>query len=228
MPIIQKYPYITLSRVDSPNGRRYLTPDGEKLPSVTTILDKTKSEESKAALQNWRKRVGEQQAQQITTEAAGRGTRMHKYLENYVELDDLGQPGTNPYSQQSHKMATVIVETYLKEHFNEAWGSEVPLYYPGLYAGTCDLTGSWMGKPAILDFKQTNKPKKREWIDDYFCQLAAYAMAHDELYGTKINQGVVLMCSAEFQPQVFEISGSEFEKYTDLWVSRVEQYYASI
>lgn len=226
--LISKYPYETLTRTDTPNGRRYLTPDGEKLPSVTTILDKTKSAESKAALQNWRKRVGEQQAQEITTEAAGRGTRMHKYLENYVESGDLGQPGSNPYSQQSHKMATVIVETYMKEHLHETWGSEVALYYPGLYAGTCDLTGSWMGKPAILDFKQTNKPKKREWIDDYFCQLAAYSAAHDELYNTNIDQGVVLMCSAEFQPQLFEINGSEFQKYKDMWFARVEQYYASI
>ena len=106
--LISKYPYETLTRTDTPNGRRYLTPDGEKLPSVTTILDKTKSAESKAALQNWRKRVGEQQAQQITTEAAGRGTRMHKYLENYVESGDLGQPGSNPYSQQSHKRPLLL------------------------------------------------------------------------------------------------------------------------
>ena len=224
--LISKYPYPQLNRVDSPGGRRYLTPDGTKLPSVTTILDKTKSEESKAALQAWRKRVGEQQAQQITTEAAGRGTRMHKYLENYVLTGDLGTPGTNPYSQQSHAMATVLVETYMKEHLHEAWGSEVALYYPGLYAGTCDLTGTWMGRPAILDFKQTNKPKKREWIDDYFCQLAAYAMAHNEVYGTDIKDGVVLMCSKDFEPQVFEVSGSEFEKYTDEWLRRVEQYWS--
>ena len=226
MIINSPYPYQSLNRVDGQGGRRYQTPDGERLPSVTTILDKTKSEESKAALQAWRNRVGQEKAQQITTEAAGRGTRMHKYLENYLLEGDTGQPGTNPYSQQSHKMATVIIETYMKPHLTDAWGSEVSLYYPGLYAGTCDLTGAWMGKPAILDFKQTNKPKKREGIDDYFCQLVAYAMAHDELYGTNIDQGVVLMCSAEFQPQVFELTGGEFEKYRDLWLRRVEQYWS--
>jgi hypothetical protein len=224
--LISKFPYPQLNRVDGQGGRRYVTPDGSKLPSVTTILDRTKSEEKKAALQAWRNRVGHEKAQQITTEAAGRGTRMHKYLENYVLTGELGTPGTNPYSQQSHAMATVIVENYMKEHLHEAWGSEVSLYYPGLYAGTCDLTGTWMGRPAILDFKQTNKPKKREWIEDYFCQLAAYAMAHNEVYGTDIKDGIVLMCSADFQPQVFELSGSEFEKYTDDWLRRVEQYWS--
>jgi hypothetical protein len=225
--ITSKFPYQLLQRIDGGSGRMYQSPDGTSLPSVTTILDRTKSQESKQALQNWRNRVGESQARQITTEAAGRGTRMHKYLENYLLTDNLGSPGTNPYSKQSYDMATVIVETYLKQSLNEVWGSEVSLYYPGLYAGTCDVTGSWLGEPAILDFKQTNKPKKREWIDDYFCQLAAYALCHNEVYHTDIRRGVVLMCSADYQPQVFEVSGTEFDKYADMWLQRVEQYWAA-
>ena len=105
MYIPNKYNYVPLLRETINGSRKYATPDGEKLPSVTTILDFTKSEESKQALQNWRKRVGTQKAQEITTEAAGRGTRMHKWIEDYIKTGVINEPGSNPYSQQSHKMA---------------------------------------------------------------------------------------------------------------------------
>ena len=213
-----------MSRVEIDGKRRYATPDGEKLPSVTTILDATKSEESKQALQNWRKRVGFAKAQEITTEAAGRGTRMHKWLENYVKTGATGDPGSNPYSIQSHKMAQSIINKGLVK-CNEYWGTEVPLYYPKIYAGTTDLVGIHDGDDAIMDHKQTNKPKKREWIDDYFVQLTAYANAHNEVHGTKIRKGVIFMCSADNIYQEFILEGSEFDKYTDIWFKRVEQYY---
>ena len=160
-----KFKYEAIKRIDTPIGRRYATPDGEKLPSVTTVLDATKSEESKQALHNWRKRVGVQKAQEITTEAAGRGTRMHKWLENYVKTGETGEPGSNPYSIQSHTMAHSIITQGLI-NCNEYWGTEVPLYFPKVYAGTTDLCGVHAGSDSILDFKQSNKLKKREWIDD--------------------------------------------------------------
>ena len=213
-----------MSRVEIDGKRRYATPDGEKLPSVTTILDATKSEESKQALQNWRKRVGVQKAQEITTEAAGRGTRMHKWLENYVKTGETGEPGSNPYSQQSHQMAHSIITQGLSK-CNEYWGTEVPLYFPKVYAGTTDLVGVHDGSPAIMDHKQSNKLKKREWIDDYFIQLTAYANAHNEVHGTDIRKGVIFMCTADNIYQEFIIEGSEFEKYSDMWFKRVEQYY---
>lgn len=213
-----------MSRVEIEGKRRYATPDGEKLPSVTTILDATKSEESKQALQNWRKRVGVVKAQEITTEAAGRGTRMHKWLENYVKTGATGEPGSNPYSIQSHQMAQSIITQGLIK-CNEYWGTEVPLYYPKIYAGTTDLCGIHDGDEAIMDHKQTNKPKKREWIDDYFVQLTAYANAHNEVHGTKIRKGVIFMCSADNLYQEFILEGSEFDKYSDIWFKRVEQYY---
>jgi genome maintenance exonuclease 1 len=213
-----------MSRVEIDGKRRYATPDGEKLPSVTTILDATKSEESKQALQNWRKRVGVQKAQEITTEAAGRGTRMHKWLENYIKTGATGEPGSNPYSIQSHQMAQSIITQGLVK-CNEYWGTEVPLYFPKIYAGTTDLCGVHDGAEAIMDHKQTNKPKKREWIDDYFVQLAAYANAHNEVHGTKIRKGVIFMCSADNLYQEFILEGPEFVKYTDIWFKRVEQYY---
>ena len=194
------------------------------MPSVTTILDATKSEESKQALNNWRKRVGVQKAQEITTEAAGRGTRMHKWLEDYIKTDQLGTPGSNPYSVQSHKMAENIIYQGLSK-CNEYWGTEVSLYFPQIYAGTTDLVGVHDGDEAIMDHKQTNKPKKREWIDDYFIQTAAYANAHNEVWGTKIRKGVIFMCSADFIYQEFIVEGAEFDKYTDLWFRKLEEYY---
>jgi hypothetical protein len=224
MYIPDKYNYVPMSRVEIDGKRRYATPDGEKLPSVTTILDATKSEESKKALQEWRNRVGHVKAQAITTEAAGRGTRMHKWLENYVKTGETGEPGSNPYSKQSHQMAhSIITQGLIK--CNEYWGTEVPLYFPKVYAGTTDLVGVHDGSPAIMDHKQSNKLKKREWIDDYFVQLAAYANAHNEVHGTDIRKGVIFMCTQDNIYQEFIIEGNEFEKYTDMWFKRVEKYY---
>lgn len=219
-----KFQYHSLTRQTLNGERKYSTPDGEKLPSVTTILDATKPEESKKALKEWRKRVGDKQATLITTEAASRGTRVHKWLENYIKTGKMGDPGTNPYSLQSHKMAQSIVDKGLV-NCNEFWGTEVSLYFPKIYAGTTDLVGMHMNAPTIMDFKQTNRPKKREWIEDYFLQITAYAAAHDEVHNTKIRKGVIFMCSADNQYQEFILEGSEFEHYTDKWFKRVEEYY---
>jgi len=224
MYVPNKFNYVKINRIDTSEGRRYATPDGEKLPSVTTILDATKSEESKKALQEWRKRVGPQKAQEITTEAAGRGTRMHKWLENYIKTGETGEPGTNPYSIQSHQMAQSII-THGLSKCNEYWGTEVPLYFPKVYAGTTDLVGIHDGSPAIMDHKQSNKLKKREWIDDYFIQLAAYATAHNEVYGTSIRKGVIFMCTQDNIYQEFIIEGAEFDSWVNKWFNRVEQYY---
>jgi hypothetical protein len=224
--ITEQYKYTALSRREIDGKRLYSTPDGLAVPSVTTILDKTKPEEAKAALRNWRKRVGDQQANAISKEASGRGTRMHKWLEDYCLTGELGTPGSNPYSQQSHKMASVIVEQGLNT-MDECWGVEVPMYFPQVYAGTTDCVGLYNGKPAIMDFKQTNKPKKTEWVQDYFCQLCAYAEAHNEVYGTNIQQGVILMCSKDFEYQTWVIEGDEYNKHKRVWWDRVAQYYGA-
>ena len=224
MYIPNKYKYESLSKTTIDGSRRYNTPDGEKLPSVTTILSATESKEKKEALQNWRNRVGPKKAQEITTEAAGRGTRMHKWLEDFVKTGTLGTPGSNPYSIQSHKMATTIIYQGLSK-CNEYWGTEVPLYFPKIYAGTTDLCGVHDGSDAIMDYKQSNKLKRREWIDDYFVQLAAYAQAHNEVHGTKIRKGVIFMCTQDNIFQEFIIEGAEFDKYSTLWFKRVEDFY---
>ena len=222
--LIQKYNYTTLEKQNIDGSRKYATPDGEKLPSVTTILDATKPEEKKKALQEWRKRVGHEKAQQITTEAAGRGTRMHKWIEDYIKTGQIGIPGSNPYSVQSHQMALSIINQGLVK-CDEFWGTEVSLYYPKIYAGTTDLVGVHDGSPAIMDHKQSNKLKKREWIEDYFLQLAAYAAAHNEVHGTNIRKGVIFMCSADNNYQEFIIEGQEFDHWTTVWFQRLEQYY---
>lgn len=228
--LIEKYNYRSIDR-NSVNGKRiYTLPDGSQVPSVTTILDRTKPQEKREALNNWRKRVGEEQAQQITTEAANRGTRMHKYLEDYVRNNRvLTDPGTNPYSQQAHRMAKEIIDNGLA-NVQEVWGIEVPLYVEGLYAGTTDACGLYNNQPSIIDYKQTNKPKKTEWIEDYFLQLCAYAAAHNETHGTDIRQGVILMAVApkpNEQPQFqkWVLQGNEWNIWMDRWFDRVEQYY---
>jgi genome maintenance exonuclease 1 len=223
--LIERYQYKPVER-QQVNGRRlYSTPEGHRVPSVTTVLDKTKPAEAREALARWKKSVGEVKAQEIVTEAANRGTRMHKYLEDYVTQGFLTDPGTNPFSQQSHAMAKIIVDQGMTNKVNEVWGNEVPLYFPELYAGTTDCVGVHEGDQSILDYKQTNKPKKLEWIGDYFLQLTAYALAHNEVYGTNIRKGVILMCSKDFQYQEFILEPKDFDYWTEQWCNRVDQYY---
>lgn len=234
--LTNRFDYKELTRNSVEGKRLYACPDGSKVPSVTTILDKTKPPEKMKALMEWRNRVGHQEAQRITTEAASRGTRMHKYLEDYVKTGIVATPGSNPFSHQSHKMALKVIDEGLR-HVNEIWGVEVSLYYPGLYAGTSDGVGIHLSEEAIIDYKQTNKPKKEEWIEDYYLQLSAYALAHNQIYGTNIRKGVVLMCvkPPEVSPgtwgdpqyQEFVLTPKEFDFWSGKWWDRVEQYYRS-
>ena len=233
--LVQKYNYAALSRTNINGKRHYNTPTGAPVPSVTTILDKTKSKEKMEALANWRRRVGEKQAQAITTEAANRGTRMHTYLENYCVDGTIKERGNNPFSWQSHAMAETVIREGMC-NVDEVWGVEVPMYFPGIYAGTTDCVGVHAGSEAIMDFKQSNKPKKEEWIEDYKLQLCAYAEAHNEVYGTNIRKGVVLMAvkpdidemgHLKNDPvyQEFVVEGDDFEHWRQQWWKRVEEYY---
>jgi genome maintenance exonuclease 1 len=230
----ERFVYTPIDRKSVEGKRLYALPDGSKVPSVTTILDKTKSQEKIDALNNWKKRVGEAKAQEIVTEAAGRGTRMHKFLEDYVKQGTVNEPGTNPYSIQSHKMAKHVIEKGLC-NVNEVWGVEVPLYYPGIYAGTTDGCGLHLNDEAILDYKQSNKPKREEWIEEYYLQLTAYALAHNKVHGTNIRKGIVLMCvkPPEISPlvwgdptyQEFILKPEDFSYWEAKWWDKVEQYY---
>lgn len=232
--IVNRYNYTGLNRTTVEGRRHYCLPDGSRVPSVTTVLDQTKPEEKRQALAAWRSRVGEQRAQQITTEAASRGTRMHSFLERYIQTGDMPELPGNPFAHASWFMAAEVILQGL-HLVDEYWGSEVPVYYSGLYAGTTDCVGVWQGRPAIMDFKQSNRPKKKEWIEDYFLQLAAYAAAHNHTHGTDIRTGVILMAcqpraladGSYEKPQYlqFEIQDHEFDHWLEQWQQRLEQYY---
>jgi genome maintenance exonuclease 1 len=220
--ITNKYPYTEIKRTRVEGKRLYDTETGF-LPSVTTILDKTKPARDRQALQNWRNRVGPVVAQQITTEAAGVGTLMHKYLEDWC-IHDKYERADNLVHRTAGKMADTVIEN-IAPHLDEVWGTEVNLYYPGLYAGTIDLPGVWKGEEAIMDFKQSNKLKKREWISDYFCQAAMYGQAHNELFGTNISTIAIFMCTRACEFQLFEAVGDEYEYWVSQANARVAEYY---
>ena len=230
--IEQKYNYQKLSRKNINGKRKYLTPEGVAVASVTTILDATAD---KTGLLEWRRKVGETRANQITTEAAGIGTRLHKYIEDFVETGEWAEPGSNPYSKKAHAMATVIKDKAFSD-ITSIWGSEVSLYMPNMYAGTTDLVGTYRGQPAIMDFKQSNKKKKTEWVENYFLQLVAYAECHNEIYGTNIQEGHIFMCTRG--PDQLELGGEEYQQFDvwpdeyaawrNKWYDRVYRYYEQL
>ena len=213
------YPKSVKSLIDE---ERHYSVDDEKLPSVTTILAATQSDEKKASLQKWKDKVGSVEADNIKNLAASRGTAMHSYLEAHLngqgilDLSDLGQAAGN--------MARTIIEKGLGD-LQEAWGSEVVLHYPGLWAGQTDLVGIYQGRDSIIDFKQANRPKRDEWITDYYLQGAAYATSHDCIYGTNIEQIVILVCTPDLFFQKFIINGDRFRQYKWEWLKKVDQYY---
>ena len=221
-PFVEKIQYKNCQQINDPVTRKrvYLTPDGESLPSVTTILGATKD---MTHLNEWKKRIGEQKAKEITTEAAGVGTAMHSNLERFI-AGIQRQPGNNPVHIQANKMADEIIKNGLSD-VKEVWAMEQSLYFPGLYSGTTDLVAVYKDNPSVCDYKQTNKPKKAEWVEDYYLQLMAYILAHNEVYGTDIKEGHVFMCSRNCEYQQFDLLPQDFNKYQDMWLTKVEEYY---
>ena len=216
---LYNYPKTVRSSID---GVRKYDVDDEKLPSVTTILQATQDAEKAESLKRWVERVGETEAERIKNVAAKRGTAMHSFLEAYIQdrnILDLRDVGL-----EARSMAKTIIEKGFPD-LEEVWGVECTLHYPGLYAGQTDLCGIYQGRESIIDFKQSNKPKKAEWIDDYKLQLVAYAMAHDQIYGTSIEQGVILMCTPDNFFQRFIVNGSEFREWKWEWLRRIDTYY---
>jgi len=215
------YPKSTRSIVD---GSRHYSVNEERLPSVTTILKATESEEKKASLQAWKQRVGHKQAEIISREATSRGSSMHDYLEKFLlgklNMDLLGD------NTLEKMMADQIIENGLRNKLNEIWGCEATLYYPGKYAGAADCIGVYENKETIIDFKQSNKPKKEEWISEYFLQLSAYSLAHDKVYGSNITQGVILLCTKDNIFQRFIVNGNTLKDYQNQFLEKVEQFYA--
>ena len=205
------------------NDERHYEVGTEKLPSVTTILSATSSDEKRASLAKWKAKVGDVEADRIKNTAATRGTAMHSFLEHHLNgqgLLDLSDEG-----RAARSMAETIIKQGLGD-LQEIWGNEVVLYYPELYAGQTDLCGIYQGRDSIIDFKQSNKPKKDEWITDYYLQGAAYATAHDCIYNTNIEQTVILICTPDNFFQRFIVNGQRFKHYKSEWLKRVDRYYS--
>ena len=201
--------------------RKYFLNDS-KLPSVTSILQATKSEEEKASLENWKKRVGYAEANKIKNEASNRGTSMHSYLEDFLK----GRANESFFesNEQYKNMAKEIIEKGIRGKLEVIYGMESTLHYPNKYAGTADLIGIYQGKEAIIDFKQANKPKKVDYIQDYFLQLGAYTLAHNVVYKTNITLGVVLLCTVDNLFQDFKIQEEELMMYQNLFLGRLKKF----
>mgnify|MGYP001100875349 len=216
------YPPSTRSTTD---GIRTYDVGKEKLPSVTTILKATQSDEKRQKLAQWQARVGKVEADRVRDTAASRGTNMHLHLEKFI----LGQGHLDltEEGKTAKSMAQTVIDKGLCD-LQEIWGSEVTLWYPGLYAGATDLVGTYDYEDSIIDFKQSTKPKQRAWIDDYMMQLAAYAMAHNQVYGTEITQGVILMCTPDNYFQKFQVKGKEFISYQHKFLEKVDLYYKRV
>ena len=216
------YPPSSRSTTD---GIRTYDVGNEKLPSVTTILQATQSEEKRRKLAEWRAIKGKVEADRIKQQSASRGSNMHLHLEKFI----LGQGHLDltEEGKTAKSMADTVIDKGLGD-LQEIWGSEVTLWYPGLYAGATDLVGVYDYEESIVDFKQSNKPKRKEWIEDYFLQLAAYAMAHNQIYDTGIRQGVILMCTPDNYFQKFQIKGKEFKNFTYKFLERLDKYYNEI
>ena len=216
---VNKYPYVRYTRDDDHGPRTYLVGE-KKVPSVTTILSKTSSKEKQASLDAWRERVGYQEAQAITTQAAIRGTEMHYVLENY--LNGIGYLNLSSKGSQSRIMAHKIIENL--EPLKIIYGNEVSLAYDNQWAGSTDLVGNFDGKDTIIDFKQSNKPKREEWIEDYFYQIAAYSLAHKKNYGS-IEQGLICICTKDGIYQQFKMDQKKLLEYESKWFDRVQKYH---
>ena len=214
MKLLKKYPYKHYNRFSDTSGRKYLV-NNVKVPSVTTILSATSD---KRFLANWRRRVGDVEADRIMKQASSIGTEMHQVLE--YTLNGQGYYNAMEEGSKPRMMAKTILDNI---KLDEIWGNEVSLEFENRFAGTCDLTAMCYGKPSIVDWKQTNKPKKEEWVEDYKLQLGAYYLAHKRNYGP-IEQGVISMCSRDLQYQEFRLNESDLKDYGDKFLERLEQY----
>lgn len=216
-----KYKYPNLKRIQTKQGRQYTDDIGDPVPSVTTILSDTGD---KTALIAWRKRVGEQEANRISQESAGLGTKVHNALEKHILGEEVSF-GNNHISVLAESMTNEMVTNGLNK-IDELYGVEVGLIAQGLYAGTSDAIGMYEGEEAIIDFKTAKKIKKREWIEDYFLQGCAYALAHNEMFESKIKKVVILMVDRESNFAEFIIKDDEFEHYCNKWANRLADYYS--
>lgn len=179
-------------------GKRfYSTPEGLRMPSVTTVLGNINAQ----GIAEWRARVGEEQANKISKQASARGTKVHAIAEQYV----LNNPAYAAKAMPTHVEMFRSIKHLLDRHVNTVYGCEIGLYSTEIMmAGRCDLICDWKGRPTIVDFKTASKPKSAEYIRTYFLQVAAYAMMCNERYGTDIQRYAILIATEHDGAQVFE------------------------
>ena len=214
----EKYKYATGKQINEDSGRIYDVA-GFRLPSVTSILSRTKDQ---GFLKEWRAKVGDKEADRIMNLSSVRGTAMHKYLESHIT--DIGYEDLTDTGKQAKTMAEKVIEIGLAP-VDEYYGSEVTMYYPGLYADQTDLVCIHDGEDAIVDFKQSNRPKRKEWVEDYYLQIAAYAMAHDYVHKSTIKKGVIMVCTPDLYYQEFVVEGAELRQYKHKFLKRLDMYH---
>ena len=221
MIINDKFKYPILERVDTEIGRHYLDSNNKPVPSVTTVLSGTSK--SKDGLLQWRNRVGEEEAERIIKQSTDIGTAVHEAIENYLNGKFWDNFEETHDQLLAKKMSNKFIIDGLKG-ITEIWGLEVGLVLDNLYAGTADCVGEYQGIPTLIDFKTAKKIKKREWIEDYFLQGCAYANAHNVMFGTKIEQIVILMVDRNSIFQEFVVRPTEFSFLTKKWKKRLIEF----
>jgi genome maintenance exonuclease 1 len=205
--------YSDLDNVTAEKGRHYVDPEGNKYPSITTVLSILSAE----AIQKWRARVGEEEANRISRQASTRGTKIHTIIEKYVENDPDYLKGEMPHNIQTFKDIQPVIDANLTKVYQQ----EAPLYSKHLgVAGRVDLVGQWNGKDSIIDWKTSRKEKKKEWISNYFMQAAAYAIMWEERTGKPIKQ-LVICIAGDMGAQVFI---EDRDNWTEELINTINEY----
>ena len=213
-----KYKFEDLPRKVIDGKRYYITPDGNKYPSVTTIT----SQASAKSIARWRKRVGEEEANRVSKKATTAGTKVHKLCEDYVNNEEMLYEDVAPENLFMFKQIKPILDIYLEE----VWAVECPLYSDYLrVAGQCDCVGIFQGKPAIIDFKTASKRKRRSWITNYFMQESAYAVMFEEMTGKPIVNLVTIIAVANDEPQLFVEQRDDHIGYFQQWRQTYKERY---
>ena len=219
--ITKTFEYPVLKRVEIDSARYYLDSLGNPVPSVTTVLSKTSNKSD--GIDQWKVRVGNEEAERIIKLSTDIGSAVHEAIENYLN-NTLWDKFEDSLDQ---KIAKKISQKFIKDGLNdisEIWGLEVGLILDNLYAGTADCVGIYKDKESIIDFKTAKKIKKREWIEDYFLQCCAYANAHNVMFNTKIEQLVILMVDRDLIFKEFLVKPIEFKTLTGKWKSRLIKF----
>ena len=219
--ITNLYQYPELTRVEKNDVRYYQDSLSNLVPSVTTILSATGDH---SGIDAWKRRVGPKTAKAVVDEATTIGTAVHLAIENYLYGKEWEHFTDDKMGMLAHQIAKRFICDCLGD-IDEVWGLESGLVLDGLYAGTADCIGIFRGKPTIIDFKTAKKIKRKDWIEDYFLQGAAYANAHNVMYKTNIESIAILMVDRDLLFKEFLVNSKEFNSYTEKWKKRLIGYY---